>query len=337
MERGSSFPDDPPQRRRAPTLPERLIGTGARSARSLAGATGIDRAVEAATEEAIVGALESPAVERALARVLRGPVVEEAVEDALSSPAVERALVNALDSEMVDRLWERLLASDEAQKLVERIAEAPEVRSAVAAQGVGFIEDVGRQIGRAARRLDDVLERAARRLRRRPARREPTDRAGLAARGLALGLDGVILNGAFAVFSALLALVVSALSDSGGGPSTPAIVVGSGLWLAGGAIYLISFWSLTGQTPGMRFLGIRVEHAGSRGMEPRVAARRLVGLLLSILALGAGLLAILFSDRRRGWHDRLAGTEVAYVDSRRAPWAVERAASGAADVEPGAA
>ena len=65
---------------------------------------------------------------------------------------------------MVDRIWERLLASDEAQKLVERIAEAPEVRAAVAAQGVGLLADLGRGARRAARRLDDGVERVVRRL-----------------------------------------------------------------------------------------------------------------------------------------------------------------------------
>lgn len=321
MSDGSSpGPGGAPRRRPPPTLPERLIGTGARGARTLAGATGVDRALEVATEEAIVRALESPAVERALSRVLQGPVVEEAVEDALGSAAVERALVKALDSEMVDRVWERLLSSDEAQKLVERVAEAPEVRAAIASQGVGFVEDIGRQIGKVARRLDDVIEAAARRLLGRPRRSEPTDRAGLAARGIALALDGLILNAAFAVFFALVALFASAFSEGGDGASTEAIVLGTGAWLAAGAIYLVTFWSLTGQTPGMRLLGIRLEHEGSRGIRPRLAIRRLFGLALSMLALGAGLLAVLFSDRRQGWHDRLAGTEVAYAP-REAPWA----------------
>ena len=53
--------------------------------------------------------------------------------------------------------------------LVERIAEAPEVRVALASQGVGLISDLGRQISRAASAVDDFLERTLRRLfRRRP-------------------------------------------------------------------------------------------------------------------------------------------------------------------------
>src|SRR5438067_5239923 len=104
-------PESPERRRRRLPLPARLIGGGARGARRVAQATGIERTVETVTEEAIVRAVESPAVERALARVLRGPVVEEAMQDAVSSAAVERALTGALDSELVDNVWRRLLAS----------------------------------------------------------------------------------------------------------------------------------------------------------------------------------------------------------------------------------
>ena len=56
-----------------------------------------------------------------------------------------------LDSELVDHVWDRLLASDEAQKLIERIAEAPELRAAIAAQGVGLLRDIGRQVRRLRR------------------------------------------------------------------------------------------------------------------------------------------------------------------------------------------
>ena len=165
-----------PEREPAPrqSFAARLLGRGARGAQAVAEVTGIDEAVGVATEEAIVGALQSPAVERALVRVLEGPAVEEAVERVLASPAVERALLDALDSDLVDRVWERLLASDEAQKLVERIAQAPEVRAAVAAQGVGLIEDLGRQVRRIAHRLDGVVEAFARRLAMRPRRERPT-------------------------------------------------------------------------------------------------------------------------------------------------------------------
>ncbi len=190
-------PDQPPPARRPP-LPARLLGIGARAGERVASATGIDDAVEGATEEAIVRALESPAVERAIVRVLESDAAQDAFERTLSSPAVERAAVKVLDSELVDHVWDRLLASDEAQKLVERIAEAPEVRAAIASQGVGLIEDIGRQVRRIADRLDDGLERLRAPAAAAPRARRRTAGVGLVTRGRSRSpLDGVILNGIF--------------------------------------------------------------------------------------------------------------------------------------------
>ena len=303
-------PPPPPR----PSLAARLLGRGARGAQAVAEVTGIDDAVGLATEEAIVGALQSPAVERALVRVLEGPAVEEAMERVLASPAVERAVLEALDSDLVDRVWERLLASDEAQRLVERIAQAPEVRAAVAAQGVGLIEDLGRQVRRIAHRLDGVAESFARRLTRRPPREQPSDNAGLVTRGIALAIDAGILNAAFVGLSALVALAASALFPDAEGASAPALAVGGVVWFAMVGAYLMFFWTLAGQTPGMRFLGIRLVEGSADRASPRSAFRRLIGIAVCVLTLGIGFLLVLTSNRRLGLHDRIAGTEVVLVD-----------------------
>jgi uncharacterized RDD family membrane protein YckC len=289
----------------------------------MAEATGIDRAVEAATEEAIVRAVESPAVERALVRVLQGPAVEEAMKGALDSPAVERALVDALDSELVDTVWQRLLASDEAQELVERIAEAPEIRAAVAAQSMGLLEDIARQIRRMARRLDDAIERVARRLVMREPRTEATDRAGLVTRGVALALDLGVLNAIFFAVSVVVALVASVILP--GDATAPVLAVGLGAWLIAGSAYLTFFWALAGQTPGMRFMDIRVEAGGSAQLGAGVAFRRLAGTWLAAIPLGAGFLGILFSEQRHGLQDRMARTDVVYVPERLTPLSHDRA------------
>jgi uncharacterized RDD family membrane protein YckC len=280
---------------------------------------GVDRAVEAATEEAIVRAVESPAVERALIRVLQGPAVEEAMRGALDSPAVERALMDAVDSRLVDTVWQRILASDEAQRLVERIAQAPEVRAAIASQGVGFLDDIRREIGKVARRLDGGIERVLRRLTFRRQRTEPTDCAGIFTRGLAFALDVGVLNLAFIAISALIAFVASLVFPSDA--TTPALAIGAFAWLIAGAAYLVAFWSLTGQTPGMSIVGIRVVAPGSPRVTPRIALRRLLGLILAVIPLGIGFLGIVFSERRRGLEDVIGHTEVRYVlAERQAPW-----------------
>ncbi len=286
-----------PEERRP--LRSRLLGS---SARALAGATGLDDAIEVAVEDAVVAYIESPAFERTVARVLE-------------SKAVERAAIEALDSELVDRIWIHILRSEEAQQLVERIAEAPEVRAAITSQGVGLLEDLGRQLASVSREFDDRLERVVRRLIRRPQREARTDSAGLATRGLAIIADFGVINLAFIGISALLSLVFGR-----GGDSSVKIVVGVGAWILIGSAYLATFWALAGQTPGMRLLGIRIEAGGSRRLGMRRSIRRVIGLGLALLPLGLGLIGVIASDRRRGFHDRRAGTEVIYTP-RAAPYA----------------
>ena len=313
-------PGDGPSGRPLP-LSVRLFGAGVRSARTMTKAAGIDRAVESAAEEAMVAAIESEAVERALARVLQGPVVEEAMNSALESDAVKRALVEALDSELVDEVWRRLLASDEAQRLVERIAEAPELRAAISAQSVGMIEDVGHTIGNGTRRLDGVLERVVRRVFFRRRRTEPTDRAGAATRGLAFVLDALIVNLGFSGLAAVAALIASDFTGTGDGVSGVALAAGTTAWLTLGAVYLVGFWSLAGQTPGMRFVGIRLDLEG-RGLRIGRSVRRLTGMALAAIPFGLGFLGIFFDERRRAWDDRLSRVDVVYEGNERtpAPW-----------------
>jgi uncharacterized RDD family membrane protein YckC len=320
---------------RSQPLSVRLLGAGVRGARSVSRATGIDHAVEVAAEEAMVAAVESDAVERALTRVLQGPLVEEAVHGALESEAVKRALIDALDSEMVDEVWRRLLASEETQRLVERIAEAPEIRAAISAQSVGFIEDIGRTIGDTTRRLDDVVEGAARRVTFRKRRSEPTERAGALTRALAFGLDLLIVNLAFSGMAAVAALIGSFFSGTGDGLSGPALALGSAAWIGLAGLYLVAFWSLAGQTPGMRFLGLRLATAG-RGLPPRRSLRRLAGLFLAAIPFGLGFLGILFDERRRGWQDRLAGVDVLYEsrEATAAPWSSLDASEPHLDEQP---
>jgi uncharacterized RDD family membrane protein YckC len=316
----STPPGDGPSGRPLP-LSVRLLGAGVRSARSLSKAAGIDRTVESAAEEAMVAAIESEAVERALARVLRGPVVEEAMNTALESDAVKRALVEALDSELVDEVWRRLLASDEAQHLVERIAEAPEIRAAISAQSMGLIEDVGNTIAAGTRRLDGALERVVRRIFFRRRRSEPTDRAGAVTRGLAFGLDVLIVNLGFSGLAAVAALIASAFTGDSSGVSGLALAVGTTAWFTLGSLYLVGFWSLAAQTPGMRFFGIRLGAEG-HGLGLRRSLKRLLGMILAAIPFGLGFLGIFFDERRRAWDDRLSGVDMLYVENEptAAPW-----------------
>ena len=305
-------PDLPPRPR--PSIPARLAGAGARAGQRAAELTGIDNAVQIAAEEAIVRAAESPAVERALVRVLQGPAVREAAAGAINSAEVEAAVIEALDSEMIDRIWARLLESDETQALVERIAEAPEVRAAITQQGVGLLQDVGRQIGRVARTLDAVVERIALRLTLRKRKRAKRTRAaGSVSRLLAFTIDVGLMNATFLLLSALISFVARDLFGGSGELPDQFFVIGTSAWLIAIGFYLVTFWSLSGETPGMRFIGLRLGEADTHGIGFERAFTRLVWTGLSFLALGLGFLGILFRQDRRGWPDRRAGTTVLYV------------------------
>jgi uncharacterized RDD family membrane protein YckC len=294
----------------------RLLGVGARGAGAVGRATGIDKAVEMATEEAIVSAIESEAVERAIARVLEGPVIEEAVQGALDSAAVKKAILETLDSELVDEVWKRLLAGPQVQQMVERIAEAPEVRQAIASQSVGLIGDIARQIAKVARDLDDTVERVVRRIFFRRRRPLPTNRAGLVTRGAAFAIDAVIINLFFTVIAGAATLLVTFFGGSGDGVPRGALAAGSFVWLVVVGTYLAGFWSLAGQTPGMRFLGIRLNE---RRLPFRRSIKRLIGLGLSVITFGIGFLGIVFGESRRGWDDRMGRTEVVYDERQPAP------------------
>ena len=98
-------------------------------------------------------------------------------------------------------------------------------------------------------------------------------------------------------------------------------VLGLG-WILLGVALLLTFWVAAGQTPGMRFLSIRIEdYDGSPRLGPRRACRRLVGLVLAVIPFGLGLLGIMTRDDRRGFARPARGhRRRSRVDTAVAPW-----------------
>lgn len=329
-------------------LASRIIGTGARGARRVVGATGVDHALDAAVEEAIVSAMESPAVERALIRLAEEGRLQEALERAIAEADVEDTIRRALDSDVSDRVWEQILASEKAQMLVERIAEAPEVRAAIAQQGFGLIADIGRQVSRLTEALDDVAERLAHAIVRQGDHDAETNQTGLVTRLAAAAIDAALIGGLLSLGAGLFASIIPfAFGDVSGLSTLAVVLLAVAAFTTAGGIF-VTFWSLVGQTPGMRFLGIRIVVAGSSSSEIgfRRALERWLAIPLAVLPLGLGFLAILVSPNRRGLHDAIAGTEVIY-DETSAPWSTAprewtrgkgrgRGRPEAADTAPGA-
>ena len=293
----------------------RLLASGTRGVQRAAGVTGIDKTLETAAEEAIVRAVESEATERAIARIINGPTIEAAVHEALQSDAVKQSAIDALDSEMVDQVWARVLASDETELLIKRIAEAPEVRAAIASQGVGLIDDLGRQVRQVTRVLDTVSENFLRTILLRRRVSMATDRVGAVTRILALALDAFIINISLLAISAGISLILNIFNYTSSDTPAAAFAVGASIWFVVSSLYLFTFWALSGQTPGMRFLDIRIEtQDGDHHLGARHAIRRLLGFWLATIPFMLGFIGVVLSNERRGFHDRLGGTSVFYID-----------------------
>ena len=90
----------------------------------------------------------------------------------------------------------------------------------------------------------------------------------------------------------------------------PMAVGAVGLFLGMTGLYQLYFGGMSGQTPGMRLMGIRL--ISSRGGAPGPARGfvRLLALVPSLLPAGLGWLWALFDREHRALHDHLAGSYV---------------------------
>src|SRR5262249_48217057 len=158
---------------------------------------------------------------------------------------------------------------------VERIAGAPEIRAAIAAQSAGLITDIGVRLTRLTEALDDTMERV---VRPRSDSETETNQAGLATRLVAAAVDLGLLFVVYSVASGVLASVTSGEQLS----VVAAAVLGVLGFLAAGAVFS-TFWALVGQTPGMRFLSIRLTYHGTRDITLKVAARRFLAVIVSVI------------------------------------------------------
>jgi uncharacterized RDD family membrane protein YckC len=138
--------------------------------------------------------------------------------------------------------------------------------------------------------------------------------AGAVTRAFAFALDIAILQGVLFLLGIVVGLIVEAFSDFS--PNLDALTVGLAAagWLLAFTIYFCLFWSLTGQTPGMRILGVKVTTTEGERLKPRRALRRIVGMIVAAIPFFAGYLLILVNDRRMGLHDIIARTVVRYTE-----------------------
>ena len=188
-----------------------------------------------------------------------------------------------------EKMLQQFLESPQFEQALERVLTSPKVREALTHQTASYADEL---LVRMRARLEELDRRCA----------------GLASRTLAFAVDLALAHVGFLLVSALGALVAGLVGDL-----RPTWLFGTlaalGWVLLVGA-YFTFFWSLAGQTPGMRLVGLRV--VDRFGSPPRAAraAVRFVALLVAIAPMFLGLVPILFDPRRRGLQDFVARTFV---------------------------
>ena len=188
-----------------------------------------------------------------------------------------------------EKMLQGFLDSPQFEQTLERVLTSPKVREALTQQTTSYAAELRERLVTRLRALDRHC-------------------AGLASRTLAFALDLVLAQVAFLVVSAVVALVGALV----GGLRPEWLfqaLAGVGWVLLVGA-YFVFFWSLAGQTPGMRLVGLCVVDRFGAAPGPARSAVRFVALLVAIAPMFLGLVPILFDARRRGLQDFVARTFV---------------------------
>ncbi len=85
------------------------------------------------------------------------------------------------------------------------------------------------------------------------------------------------------------------------------------IWTGARCFYLVLFWFHRGATIGMNTTKIKVTSIEGEELQLRKAILRYIGFFVSTLPYGAGFLVALFTKRKQGLQDLIAGTVV--IDS----------------------
>ena len=233
----------------------------------------------------------------------------DAVEQVLGSPALERWLASEDAARVAALATDRIVQSEEFRRTLADLISSPEVRRALSATAGGFGEDAAVAARTKARGADFRVEAWVHKLLRRPDPARPGF-GGFASRGVALVVDALLAQIVFLVAAASIGIV---LGLAGGlGPGWLEGTLAGGGWLIVVGAYFATFWTATGETPGMGLMRVRVVAPSGEAPSLLRSLVRVVGLVLAIIPLGAGFLPALVDSRRRALPDYLAGTTVIY-------------------------
>lgn len=137
--------------------------------------------------------------------------------------------------------------------------------------------------------------------------------AGIITRGVALAIDGAVALLLFAIGGVALSLVLAALNVADLGTTASLFTAGT-VWFAFLTGYFVLCWTTTGQTLGMRMMGLKLVNRHAEAPSLCRSGIRYLGRGLSIALFFTGYLLVLVHPRRRTLHDMLAGTFVVYAE-----------------------
>ena len=136
---------------------------------------------------------------------------------------------------------------------------------------------------------------------------EPVRYVGLVTRMVSWGVDELLIN-LVALLTGVGVALVAAIFPITKDLRPVFVVIGGVVYVLWTASYFVAFWSTTGQTPGARFMQVRlVTPTGGRVKPPR-ALVRWIGMNAALIPLPWGFVPIPFG--RKGFPDWLAHTRV---------------------------
>ena len=141
--------------------------------------------------------------------------------------------------------------------------------------------------------------------------------AGAVSRFAAYAIDITLGTGVFALALAGISYGVHIVTGHQVSWNRSNILVAI-LYFAWLGVYFAYSWAVSGRTPGMAVLGIRVVKADGTTLPPSRAVVRTLAFPLSFLLCGLGFLGILVGREHRALHDVIAGSAVIYAWDARA-------------------
>ena len=289
----------------SPDEPHRDDGVVAAAGRvALYPARAAMRASRTRIEASVENVLTGPELARIVDAVLAGPFPEELAHIIVERKVLERIAAEITDEIQIDRLVDELLARPEVREAVAKVAASDAIHDALKRaldqQASRAGDDLAQALRAQSRALDARVD-----LRHAPA---PAQFGGVVSRAIALAVDALLISLIGVSISSMATLIASLV-----GTLRPAWLVGVLLAIGWGllsGVYFAGFWSLVGQTPGMRLMHVRVRGPRGEQLSFARAALRVVGLWAAIIPCFAGFVPALFDSRRRGLPDLIAGTTV---------------------------